>query len=74
MNTPAARARLTLAGSFVAALMLLAAPTAAENTTMPSIDLPNPYAVGVKFGQLPEGRQWSDRRRAGPRWQEHLGF
>ena len=58
MNTPAARARLTLAGSFVAAMMLLAPPTKAENTTMPSIDLPNPYAVGIKFGQLSEGRQW----------------
>jgi len=39
-------------------MMLLAAPVAAENPGMPSIDLPNPYAVGVRFGQLPEGHQW----------------
>jgi DNA-binding beta-propeller fold protein YncE len=25
---------------------------------MPSIDLPNPYAAGVKFGQLPDNRPW----------------
>jgi len=58
MNTRACRAGLTRAGGFAATMMLLAAPVAAENPGMPSIDLPNPYAVGVRFGQLPEGHQW----------------
>src|SRR5438552_83451 len=48
----------TLSGSFAAAMMLLAAAALADNTAMPSIDLPDPYATGVKFGQMPEGRQW----------------
>jgi len=58
MNTRAGRARLALAGGFAGTMLLLATSVAAENPTMPSIDLPNSYAVGVKFGQLPEGRQW----------------
>ena len=31
---------------------------AADMPAMPSIDLPDPYAKGVSFGQLPDGRQW----------------
>jgi DNA-binding beta-propeller fold protein YncE len=42
----------------VAAIMLCAAQVAAETASMPRVDLPDPYAAGVKFGQLPEGRQW----------------
>jgi DNA-binding beta-propeller fold protein YncE len=49
------RALLTAAAAMV---MLFAAQAAAETAALPSIDSPNPYAVGVKFGQLPEGRQW----------------
>src|SRR5215472_4094651 len=56
MNTRACR--LMLAGGFAATMMLFAAPADAENPAMPSIDLPNLYAAGVKFGQMPEGRQW----------------
>ena len=58
MKTAAYRAGFTLVASIVAALTLLPAQVAAETAAMPSIDLPNPYAAGVKFGQLPEGRQW----------------
>jgi DNA-binding beta-propeller fold protein YncE len=31
---------------------------AADTPAMPSNDYPDPYAKGVSFGQLPEGRQW----------------
>ena len=41
-----------------AAMALLAAPAAAETAAMPSTDRPDPYAAGVKFGQLPEGHPW----------------
>jgi len=58
MHARADRPRLALAGGFAATIMLFAVAAAAENPAMPSIDLPNPYATGVKFGQLPEGRQW----------------
>jgi hypothetical protein len=36
----------------------IANPAAAENATMPSIDLPNPYAMEARFGQLPAGHPW----------------
>jgi len=39
-------------------MMLLAAEAVAENPAMPSIDLPNPYPPGVKFGELPAGHPW----------------
>jgi len=58
MKTPADWANLALASGFAATMMLLAAEAVAENTAMPTIDLPNPYPARVKFGQLPEGRQW----------------
>ena len=58
METRVARARLMLAAGFAAMVILVAGRASAESTAMPSIDLPNPYAVGVKFGHLPEGRQW----------------
>ena len=58
METGVARARLMLATGFATIVILVAGQASAESTAMPSIDLPNPYAVGVKFGQLPEGRQW----------------
>ena len=50
------KARVLAAG--VAAIMLCAAQVAAETASMPTVDLPDPYAAGVNFGQLPEGRQW----------------
>jgi hypothetical protein len=31
---------------------------AADTPALPSINLPAPYANGVSFGQLPEGREW----------------
>jgi DNA-binding beta-propeller fold protein YncE len=34
----------------------VAAPAHAADK--PAIDLPDPYAAGVKFGELPEGRKW----------------
>jgi hypothetical protein len=58
MKTRAGRAGITLATGIAAIVILFAAHAAAENAIMPSIDLPNPYAAGVRFGQLPEGRQW----------------
>jgi len=54
----AGRASIGLVAGFVAIAMLFAVRLAAENPAVPSIDLPNPYAAGVRFGQLPEGRQW----------------
>ena len=48
----------TLASGIGAAMMLMAAQAAGETTALPSIDLTNPYPAGVKFGQLPDGRQW----------------
>ena len=54
----AGRAGITLAAGIAAIMILLAVRVAAENPAVPSIDLPNPYAAGVRFGQLPEGRQW----------------
>jgi DNA-binding beta-propeller fold protein YncE len=59
MKTPqAGRAGITLAAGIAAIVMLFAVRIAAENPAVPSIDLPNPYAAGVRFGQLPDGRQW----------------
>ena len=58
MKTRAGRAGITLVAGIAAIMMLFAAQAAAENAAVPSIDLPNPYAAGVRFGQLPEGRQW----------------
>jgi DNA-binding beta-propeller fold protein YncE len=58
MQTQAAQARSTLAAGFAATMILFVVQATAETTTLPSNDLPNPYAVGIKFGQLPEGRQW----------------
>ena len=56
MKTRAGRAGITLVAGIAAIMMLFAAQAAAENAAVPSIDLPNPYAAGVRFGQLPEGR------------------
>ena len=44
----------------IVAAISVALPTVvyAETADKPSIDLPNPYAAGVKFGQIPEGRKW----------------
>jgi len=39
-------------------MMLVAVQLAAQTAALPAIDLPDPYAAGVKFGQMPEGRQW----------------
>ena len=47
-----------LAAGIAATMMLFAARVAAETPALPSIDLPDPYAAGVKFCQMPEGRQW----------------
>ena len=58
MQTQAAQARFTLAAGFAATMMLFPVQARAETAALPSNDFPNPYAVGVKFGQLPEGRQW----------------
>ena len=58
MKTRAGRAGITLAAGIAAIMILFAVQAAAENAAVPSIDLPNPYAAGVGFGQLLEGRQW----------------
>jgi hypothetical protein len=58
MKRRAGRAGVTLAAGIAAIMILLAVQAAAENAGVPSIDFPNPYAAGVRFGQLPEGRQW----------------
>jgi len=57
MKTRARGAGFTLAVG-ITAMVLFAARAAAETAALPSIALPNPYAVGVRFGELPEGRQW----------------
>src|SRR6201987_204689 len=58
MKTRAGRASITLAAGIAAIVILFVVQVPAENAALPSIDLPNPYAAGVRFGQLPEGRQW----------------
>ena len=46
-----------VAGAALAMVLGLGA-VAANTPVMPSNDYPDPYAKGVRFGQLPEGRQW----------------
>lgn len=58
MKTRARRAGIAVAAGIAAALAISLARVEAETAAMPSIDLPNPYAAGVKFGQLPDGRPW----------------
>ena len=48
----------TLAVAAALALALFVARGRADSPAMPAIDLPAPYATGVKFGQLPDNRQW----------------
>jgi len=50
--------RMETVVGLTATMMLCAAQAAAENPAMPSIDLPNPFPAGVKFGHLPEGHPW----------------
>ena len=47
-----------LATGILAIMAMSVTPAVAENTAMPSIDLPDPYPAGTKFGQLTDGRQW----------------
>jgi len=47
-----------LATGILAIMAMSVTPAVAENAAMPSIDLPNPYPAGTKFGQLTDGRQW----------------
>jgi DNA-binding beta-propeller fold protein YncE len=42
----------------LAALVLAAVAALAQAPGKPPIDLPDPYGPGVKFGELPAGRQW----------------
>jgi hypothetical protein len=42
----------------LAIMVMSLTPAEAEDSAMPSIDLPNPYPAGVKFCRLPEARQW----------------
>jgi len=58
IRRPMRRARFVLVAAAAAMSAIVAARVEAETAAMPSIDLPNPYATGVKFGQLPEGRGW----------------
>ena len=57
MRTRGRRAEFTLAAG-ITTMLLFAAQVAAETAAVPSIDLPNPYAAGIRFGELPVGRQW----------------
>lgn len=54
MKTIVRRAGLALAAS----CLLFLARGHADTGTMPSIDLPNPYATGVRFGELPANHPW----------------
>jgi DNA-binding beta-propeller fold protein YncE len=58
MTRRAWRVGLSLAAAIVLAMDLSAGRASAQTADKPAIDLTNPYAAGVKFGQLPEGRQW----------------
>jgi len=58
MMRTAWRAWPTLVAAIVLATNLSTEQAGAQIADKPAIDLPNPYAAGVKFGQLPEGRQW----------------
>jgi DNA-binding beta-propeller fold protein YncE len=40
------------------AVLGFSAAVMAQAPAKPAIDLPDPYAPGVKFGELPAGRQW----------------
>jgi len=43
----------------IAAVMAISlAGMAADTPAMPSIDLPNPYAAGIRFGELPADHPW----------------
>jgi hypothetical protein len=76
MTTKASHAGLSLAAAIILTMDLSGGKASAQTAEKPAIDLPNPYAAGVKFGQLSEGRQWGggDCRDARSRRQEHLGF
>jgi hypothetical protein len=52
------RAAFTVTAAAAAVIGLFLAKVEADTAAMPSINLPNPYAAGIKFGQMPEGRQW----------------
>ena len=47
-----------LSASVAAALMLLPVAARAQASYQPKNDEPNPYKVGLSFGQLPDGRKW----------------
>jgi DNA-binding beta-propeller fold protein YncE len=47
-----------LAAGILAIMAMSVTSAVAENAAMPSIDLPDPYPAGTKFGQLSDGRQW----------------
>jgi hypothetical protein len=49
--------RAGFAAAGLIALLVLSLARVAADTVMPSNDYPDPYAKGVGFGQLPEGRQ-----------------
>jgi DNA-binding beta-propeller fold protein YncE len=58
MKTRARRLGFALAAGVAAVVVIALTQVKAETAAMPSTDLPNPYAAGVKFGQLPEGHPW----------------
>jgi hypothetical protein len=48
---------VTLATGIAVTMILFAVQAMLGNAGVRSIDLPNPCAAGVRFSQLPEGRQ-----------------
>jgi DNA-binding beta-propeller fold protein YncE len=59
MKAKTRRAGLAMAACVAAAMAVGLTRVAAETPPgMPSIDLSNPYATGVKFGQLPDNHPW----------------
>ncbi|HEX5320640.1 MAG TPA: peptidyl-alpha-hydroxyglycine alpha-amidating lyase family protein [Stellaceae bacterium] len=49
---------MKLRSLLIVAAALFAASVAGRAADMPSVDLPNPYAKGVRFGELPANHPW----------------
>ena len=59
MSAKGCRVGRAVVAAIAAVMAIGLAPVAAETPAgMPSIELPNPYAAGIKFGELPAGHPW----------------
>jgi DNA-binding beta-propeller fold protein YncE len=58
MKTRAFTGNFAVVAAAAAAMVIGLGIVLADTPAMPSNDYPDPYAKGVSFGQLPNGRQW----------------